>query len=93
MNENQQPNIQQTHIFSKLSTYTHQILDLQACKKVAHGGVKAFDDYMCTSVNVKKCILSYIVNENYQICYSVQYIKVQDLYISTMLCTFYVYTG
>ena len=38
-------------------------LDLQACKKLAHGGVKAFDDYLCTSVNVKKCI-SYIVNEN-----------------------------
>jgi len=24
-------------------------LDLQAFKKLAHGGVKAFDDYMCTS--------------------------------------------
>ena len=58
----------------------------------SHGGVKAFDDYMCTSVNVKKCI-AYIVIENDKICYSVQYIKVQDLYISTMLCTFYVYTG
>ena len=55
-------------------------LDLQACKKLAHSGLKAFDDYMCTSVNVKKCI-SYIVNENDKICYSVQYIKVQDLYI------------
>jgi len=31
-------------------------LDLQACKKLAYGGVKAFDDYMCTSVIVKKCI-------------------------------------
>jgi len=67
-------------------------LDLQACKKLAHGGVKVFDDYMCTSVNVKKCI-SYIVNENYKICYTVQYIKVQDLFIFTMLCTFYVFTG
>ena len=55
-------------------------LHLQACKKLAHGGVKAFGDYMCTSVNVKKCI-SYIGNENYKICYTVQYIKVQVLYI------------
>ena len=31
-------------------------LELQACKKLAHGGVKAFDDYICTSVNVKKWI-------------------------------------
>ena len=31
-------------------------LDLQTCKKLAHGGVKTFDDYICTSVNVKKCI-------------------------------------
>jgi len=31
-------------------------LDLQACKKLAHGGVKVFDDYMCTSVNVNKNI-------------------------------------
>ena len=23
-------------------------LELQACKKLAHGGVRAFDDYMCT---------------------------------------------
>jgi len=59
-------------------------LDLQACKKLSHGGVKAFDDYMCTSVNVKKWI-SYIVNENNKICYTVQHIKVQDLYIFTML--------
>ena len=47
---------------------------------LAHGRVKAFDDYMCTNVNVKKCI-SYIVNENFKICYTVQFIKVQDLYI------------
>ena len=67
------------HVFSKLSTDTHQIL------KLAHAGVKAFDDYLCTSVNVKKCILiSYIANENDKICYTVQYIKVQDLYIFTM---------
>jgi len=45
-------------------------LDLQACKKLAHGEVKAFDDYMCTSVYVKKCI-SYIVNENNK--YATQY--------------------
>jgi len=55
-------------------------LDLHACKKLAHRRVKAFDDYMCTSVSVKKCI-SQIVNENYKICYTVQSIKVQDLYI------------
>jgi len=69
-------------------------LDLQACKKLAHGGVKTFDDYMCTSVNVKKWI-SYIVNEDNKICYTVQHTKVQDLYIFTMLhvCTFYVFTG
>jgi len=67
-------------------------LDLQACKKLAHSGVKAFDNYMCTSVNVKKCT-SYIVNENYKICYTVQYIQVQDLYMFTMLCTFYVFTS
>jgi len=78
---------------SKLSTYTRQKhLDLQACKKLAHGGVKAFDDYMCTSVNMKKCI-SYKVNENNKICYTVQHIKVQDVYIFTMLCTFYVFTS
>jgi len=65
------------HIHSKY-------LDLQTCKKLAHGGVKAFDDYMCTSVNVKKCI-SYIVNENNKIRYTVQHKKVQDLYIFTML--------
>ena len=41
------------HMFSKLSTYTHQIFR-STSKKLAHGGVKAFDDYMCTSVNVKK---------------------------------------
>jgi len=52
-------------------------LELQACKKLAHGGVKAFDDYMCKSVNVKKWI-SYIMNENNKICYTVQQFKVQD---------------
>jgi len=31
-------------------------LDLQARKKRTHSGVKAFDDYICTSVNVTKCI-------------------------------------
>ena len=49
VNENQQLKM---HIHNK-----H--LHLQACKKLAHRGVKAFDDYMCTSVNVKKCI-SYV---------------------------------
>ena len=67
-------------MFSKLSTYTHQIFRSTAYKKLAHGGIKAFDVYMCTSVNVKKCI-NHIVNENYKICYTVHYIKVQDLYI------------
>jgi len=69
-------------------------LDLQAWKKLALGGVKAFNDYMCTSVNVKKWI-SYKVNETNKICYTVQHIKVQDLYIFTMLhvCTFNVFTG
>ena len=35
------------------------------------------------------------VNGNNKICYTVQHIKVQDLYIFTMLhvCTFYVFTG
>ena len=83
-------------MFSKLSTYTHQIFRSTTCKKLAHSRVKAFDDYMCTSVNVKKCI-SYIVNENDKICYTVHYIKVQDLYILTMIYTFYgvitVFTG
>ena len=55
------------HMFSKLSTYTNQIFRSTACKKLAHGWVKAFDDNMCTRVKVKKCI-SYIVNENYKIC-------------------------
>jgi len=49
-------------------------LHLQACKKLAHRGVKTFDDYMCTSDNVTKCI-SYMGNETYIICYTVQYIK------------------
>jgi len=83
--------------YIRLISFLHihtKYLDLQACKKLAHGGVKAFDDYMCTSVNVKKWI-SYIVNENNKLCYTVQHIKVQDLYIFTMLhvCTFYVLTG
>jgi len=43
-------------MFSKRSTYTHQIFRYQACKKLAHGWVKAFDYYMCASVNVKKRI-------------------------------------
>jgi len=50
------------YLVSFLHIHT-KYLDLQACKKLAHGGVKAFDDYMCTSVNMKKCI-RYIVNEN-----------------------------
>jgi len=58
------------HMFSKLSTLHTKYLDLQACKKLAHCGVKAFEDYMCTNVNVKKCI-SYIVSEN--IKYATQY--------------------
>jgi len=65
---------------------------LQACKKLAHGGVKAFDDYMCTKCEREE---SFIVNENNKICYTAQHIKVQDFYIFTMLhvCTFYVFTG
>jgi len=31
-------------------------LDLQARKKLAQGGIKAFDTNMCRSVNVKKWI-------------------------------------
>jgi len=54
--KNQQPNMQQnTYVVSFLHIHTNY-LDLQAYKKLAHGGVKAFDDYMCTSVNVKKWI-------------------------------------
>ena len=79
-------------MFSKLSTYTHQIFRSTSMQKLAHGRVKAFDDYMCTSVNVKKCV-SYIANGNNKICFTVQHIKVQDVYIFTMLCTFYVFTG
>jgi len=56
-------------------------LDLQACKKLAHGAVNAFDDYMCTSVNVKKYIAKIIVNENNKICYTVQHIKYNKIYI------------
>jgi len=80
------------HMFSKCLHIQAKYLDLQACKKLAHGGVKVFDDYMRTSVYVKKCI-SYIVNENNKICYTVQDIKVQDVYSVTMLCTLYVFTG
>jgi len=80
------------HILSKLSTYTHQIFSSTSMQEASTSWVMAFDDYMCTNVSVKKCI-SYIVNENYKIRYTVQYIKVQDLYIFTMLCTFYVFTG
>jgi len=76
-------------IFNKIHMFS---FDQQACKKLAHGGVKAFDDYMCTSVNMKKC-KSYIVNENNKICHTVQYLKVQDLYIFTVLCIFYVFTA
>jgi len=80
------------HMFSKLSTYTHQIFRSTSMQEASTSWVKAFDDYMCTSVNVKKCI-SYIVNQNYKICYTVQYIKVQDFHIFTMLCTLYVFTS
>ena len=55
------------HMFSKILHMHTKYLDL------AHSGVKAFDDYMCTSVNVKKCI-RYVVNENYKIYYTVQHI-------------------
>ena len=79
VNENQQPNIQQNTCLVSFLHIRTKYLDLQACKKLAHRRVKAFDDYMCTSVNVKKCI-SYIVNKNYTICYTVKYIKVQYLY-------------
>ena len=79
-------------MFSKLSTYTHQIFRSTSMQEASTSWVKAFDDYMCTSVNVKKCI-SYIVNQNYKICYTVQYIKVQDFHIFTMLCTLYVFTS
>ena len=67
------------YLVSFLHIHT-KYLDLQACKKLAHGGVKAFDDhvYMCTSANVKNCIAIYIVKENVKICYTVQHIKVQD---------------
>jgi len=34
------------HMFSKLLHIDTKYLDLQACKKLAHGGIKAFDDYM-----------------------------------------------
>ena len=75
VNENQQPNMQTKYICLVSFLHIHtKYLELQACKKVAHGGVKAFDDYMCTSVNVKKWI-SYIVNENNKICYTVQHIQ------------------
>jgi len=92
VNENQQPNIQQKHMFSKLSTYTHKLFRSTSMQEAYTSWVKAFDDYMCTSVNVKKCI-SYIVNENNKICYTVQYIKVHFLYIFTMLCMIYVFTA
>ena len=78
--------------FSKFSTYTHQLFRSTIMREASTWWGKAFDDYMCTSVNVKKCI-SYIVNENNKICYTVQPIKVQDVYIFIMLCTFYVFTG
>jgi len=52
VNENQQPNMQQVSFLHIHTKY----LDLQACQELAHGGVKAFYDYMCASVNVKKCI-------------------------------------
>ena len=56
VNKNQQPNMQQnTYVFKVSFLHIHtKYLDLQACQKLAHGGVNAFDDYMCTSVNVKK---------------------------------------
>ena len=63
-------------MLSKLSTYTHQIFRSTSMHEASTSWVKAFGDYMCTSKNVKHCI-SYIVNENYKICYTVQYIKVK----------------
>ena len=57
-------------MFSKLSTYTHQIFRSTSMEEASTSWVKAFEDDKCTSVNVKKCI-SYIVNEN--IKYATQY--------------------
>jgi len=57
VNENHQPNMQKKYICLVSFLHIHtKYLDLQACKKLAHGGVKTFDDYMCISVNVKICI-------------------------------------
>ena len=62
-------------------------LDLQACKKLAHGGVEAFHDNMCTNVNVKRCT-RYIVNVKIKYAtHSVQHTKYKIYTIFTMLCT------
>ena len=42
-------------MFSKRSTYTHQIFRSTSIQEASTSWVKAFDDYMFTSVNVKKC--------------------------------------
>ena len=68
-----EPRTQHATKYICLVSFLHihtKYVDLQACKKLAHCGVKAFEDYMCTSVNVKK-IISYIVNENMK--YATQY--------------------
>jgi len=44
------------YTFSNFLHIHTNYLDIQARKKRAHSGVKAFDDYMGTSVNEKKCI-------------------------------------
>ena len=60
-------------------------LDLQACKKLAHRGVKAFDDYyQCEREKNAFYKLWFIVNENNKICYTLQHITVQDVYIFTI---------
>jgi len=92
VNENQQPISNKIHMFSELSTYTHQIFRHSSMQEASTSWVKAFDDYMCTSERDEMHKL--YSERNYKICYTVhvQYIKVQYLYIFTMLCTFYVFT-
>ena len=64
-------------------------LDLQACKKLAHSEVKAFDDYMCTSVNMKKCISYIIVNEKKLHCTTYKSTRFIHLYHALYILCIY----
>jgi len=79
-------------MFSKFSTYTHKIFrptSMQEASTLWWLGVRRLHVYQCEREKMHKLYSE----RKHKICYTVQHIKVQDLYIFTMLCTFYVLTG